>query len=83
MSAEGQIEKLVRMANQIGTFFAGQGHGPEADERAVAAITQHLDDFWDPRMRRHIVAHLGHGGEGLDPLVRRAVERLAAEEVEG
>lgn len=72
-------EKLVRMANQIGTFFSHQGEGPEAEEKAVAAITQHLKDFWDPRMRRQILEHLAHGGVGLDPLVRRAVERLAVE----
>lgn len=73
-------DKLVRMANQIGTFFAHQGHGPDAEETAVAAIAKHLDDFWDPRMRAAIVAHGAAGGEGLDPLVKRAVERLAAEE---
>ena len=72
-------DKLVRMANQIGAFFAHQGHGPGADDKAVAAIAKHLDDFWDPRMRSAIVAHGAAGGEGLDPLVKRAVERLAAE----
>lgn len=71
-------DKLVRMANQIGIFFAHQGQGPDADAKAVMAIAKHLDDFWDPRMRAAIVAHLGAGGEGLDPLVKRAVERLAA-----
>jgi formate dehydrogenase subunit delta len=73
-------DKLVRMANQIGTFFAHQGQGPDADEKAVAAIAHHLDDFWDPRMRSAIVAHVAAGGEGLDPLVKRAVERLSAKE---
>ncbi len=70
-------EKLVRMANQIGAFFAHQGRGPEAEEKAVAAIAKHLDDFWDPRMRSAIVAHLAAGGEGLDAPVRKAVERLS------
>ncbi len=73
-------DKLVRMANQIGTFFAHQGQGPEADEKAVIAIAKHLDDFWDPRMRSAIVSHGAAGGAGLDPLVKQAVERLAAEE---
>jgi formate dehydrogenase subunit delta len=72
-------DKLVRMANQIGTFFAHQGHEPDADETAVVAIAKHLDDFWDPSMRRAIVAHGATGGAGLDPLVKRAVDRLAAE----
>lgn len=72
-------DKLVRMANQIGAFFAHQGRGPEADEKAVTAIAKHLDDFWDPRMRSAIIAHGAAGGAGLDPLVKHAVERLAAE----
>jgi len=40
-------QKLAHMANQIGRFFASQEN---AD--AVAAITDHLIKFWDPRMRR-------------------------------
>jgi formate dehydrogenase subunit delta len=64
-------DKLAYMANQIGRFFATQKH-----ESAVASITDHLLKFWDPRMRRAIVAHLGEGGGDLDPLVREAVERL-------
>lgn len=66
-----QPDKLAYMANQIGKFFA---HQPE--DKAVAAIADHLVRFWDPRMRAKILAHLAEGGAGLDPLVRRAVERL-------
>jgi formate dehydrogenase subunit delta len=61
------------MANQIGKFFASQDK-----TKAPAAIAEHLKKFWDPRMRDAILAHLAKGGEGLDPLVRRAVEQLAA-----
>ena len=65
-------DKLVYMANQIGKFFASQG-----EKDAVAGITNHIEKFWDPRMRRAIIAHLGAGGAGLDPLPKRAVESLA------
>ncbi len=65
-------DRLVHMANQIGKFFASQGD----EAAAVAGIADHLRKFWDPRMRSAIVAHLAAGGEGLDPLVRRAVEEL-------
>jgi formate dehydrogenase subunit delta len=44
----------------------------------VAGITKHLNLFWAPPMRRKIVQHLDQGGEGLDPLVKEAVERLRA-----
>ena len=64
-------DKLVYMANQIGKFFASQG-----DAQAVAGITSHIEKFWDPRMRRAIVAHLEAGGAGLDPLVKRALAEL-------
>jgi formate dehydrogenase subunit delta len=63
-------EKLVYMANHIGKFFASQGDG------AVAGIADHLEKYWDPRMRATILEHLAHGGHGLDPLARAAVEQL-------
>ena len=62
-------EKLAYMANQIGRFFAHQPHG-----KAVAAINDHLQKFWDPRMRGTIIRHL-HDVE-LAPSVRKAVEQL-------
>ncbi|HKH81493.1 MAG TPA: formate dehydrogenase subunit delta [Methylovirgula sp.] len=64
--------KLVYMANQIGAFFAAQGH-----DKAVAGIADHIAKFWEPRMRAQILAHLAHGGEGLDPFVKEAIEILA------
>jgi len=66
-----QPEKLVRMANQIGQYFASQRH-----QDPVAAIADHLRKFWDPRMRDAILAHLDSGGAGLDPLVLQAVKAL-------
>jgi formate dehydrogenase subunit delta len=59
------------MANQIGDFFKAQG-----DAEAPAAIADHLKKFWDPGMRADIVAHLEKGGEGLRPVVRKALELL-------
>ena len=64
-------EKLVYMANQIGKFFASQGA-----EQAVAGTASHIRQFWDPRMRAAIFAHLDSGGVGLDPPVRQAIESL-------
>jgi formate dehydrogenase subunit delta len=65
------VDRLVYMANQIGKFFVSQG----ADE-AVAGTADHLHKFWDPRMRKQILDHVAQGGEGLDPLVKQAVEQL-------
>jgi formate dehydrogenase subunit delta len=66
-------DKLVYMANQVGKFFVSQGR-----DKAVAGIADHLGKFWDPRMRKTIVAHLDAGGVGLDPLAREAIEKLRA-----
>lgn len=66
-------EKLIHMANQIGKFFATQGKKSEVD-----GISTHIRKFWDPRMRKLIMAHLDHGGDGLDPPVKQAIETLRA-----
>lgn len=66
-----QPEKLVVMANQIAKFFAAQGH-----DRAVPQITDHLEKFWDPRMRTHIVEHVAKGGAGLDLLALEAIKAM-------
>jgi formate dehydrogenase subunit delta len=71
------IHHLVTMANQIADFF--KTSNPDRSE-AVAATAQHLRSFWDPRMRREIVAHLADkGGEGLNEIARDAVRTLGSE----
>lgn len=65
------LDKLVYMANQIGKFFASQG-----TEKAAVGTADHIQKFWDPRMRSQILAHLEAGGQGLDPPVRLALERV-------
>ena len=64
-------DKLAYMANQIGKFFAHQ-----KPDDAVASIEDHLRKFWDPRMRRAIVAQLENCEIQLDPPVRKAIARL-------
>jgi formate dehydrogenase subunit delta len=66
------IERLVAMVNDIGRYFAAE---PDAAAGA-AGIADHLKRFWEPGMRRQIVAHLQAGGEGLDPLAKQGVQRL-------
>jgi formate dehydrogenase subunit delta len=66
------LERLVVMANDIGSFFGGE---PTAEER-IAGVSNHLAKFWDPRMRRQIVAYAREGGADLSDHVRAAVLRL-------
>ena len=68
-----QPDKLVMMANQIARFFAAQG-----EARAVPQIADHIEKFWDPRMRKGILAHVADGGAGLDALAVAAVAKLKA-----
>ena len=73
MSHDDANKKLVYMANQIGTFFRTRSH-----DEAVAGIEDHIRKFWEPRMRKKIVAHLEAGGEGLNEQVREAIGKLAS-----
>ncbi len=66
------VERLVQMANDIGHFFAAE---PQARGRGRRHCQPH-QRFWDPRMRRQILAHLQAGGAGLEDLPREAVASL-------
>jgi formate dehydrogenase subunit delta len=70
------VKSLVKMANDIGRFFASEPKRADA----VAGIVNHMQRSWDPRMLRQIVAHLKSGGEGLDELPREAVALLKVPE---
>lgn len=66
-----RTEKLVYMANQIGKFFVS-----EDKATAVASIADHLEKFWDPRMRAEIVAYAKAGGAELSEAAKEAVLSL-------
>jgi formate dehydrogenase subunit delta len=67
------VERLVAMANDIAAFFDSE------TDKAVAAegVRFHITRFWDPRMRREIVAHLQGGGAGLTATAKSAVALLS------
>jgi len=66
-----QAEKMVHMANQIAQFFASYSH-----DEAVARVTDHLQKFWEKRMRQQLRDYVAHGGSGLHELVLEAEKRL-------
>jgi formate dehydrogenase subunit delta len=67
-------DNLIRMANRIGQFFAAM---PERTE-ALEGIASHIKRFWEPRMRRQILAHLDQqGGAGLQDIVLEALRQHA------
>ena len=65
------VEKMVHMANQIALFFSGYPR-----EEALAGVADHLQKFWEARMRRKLIDYVSVGGSGLHELVRDAVSRL-------
>jgi formate dehydrogenase subunit delta len=64
---------LVKMINEISAFWEGEAGA----ENAPKAVATHLQRYWDPRMRREIVAHYRAGAGGLCDTARRAVAVLA------
>ncbi|MBZ9895908.1 MULTISPECIES: formate dehydrogenase subunit delta [unclassified Mesorhizobium] len=64
-------EKLVRMANQIAAFFHSRPR-----EEGVAGVAEHINKFWEPRMRRQFFEMLDSGGDGFDELVVAASTRI-------
>jgi len=70
-----RIEHLVSMVNDIGNFFNAESDKAEA----AKSIANHVRRFWDPRMRREIIAHYKQGGAGLDDLPRSGIGLLAEE----
>ena len=69
MSATSNADKLVRMANQIASFFRSY-----PDEEAMAGIHKHIVAFWTPKMRATLEGHAASAGDALDDLVRRALQ---------
>jgi formate dehydrogenase subunit delta len=67
----GKIDKLVRMANQIGDFYASM---PERE--ATEGAASHLRMYWTPKMIREIIAFADQGHAGLNAIAARAVQSL-------
>lgn len=65
------LAKHARMANQIATFFASKPR-----EEGIAGVAEHINKFWEPRMRRHLFELVDAGGESLHELVMAAVPNI-------
>lgn len=68
------IDPLIKMANDIAAYFDSE---KDRDE-AARLVANHLKRYWEPRMRRAIIAHFEKGGGGLGDLARGGVALLAA-----
>ena len=66
-----KTEDIARMANQIAGFFSAYPR-----EEAVPAIADHIEKFWEPRMRADLAATVDRTPAALDPLVIDAARSL-------
>ena len=60
-------DKIIHMANQIALFMESKPH-----DEGVEMLASHINDFWEPRMRRQFFEIVDQGGAGLRPLVIEA-----------
>ena len=66
-----RAELMVHNANQIALYFASFPR-----EEAIAGVRDHIQQFWERRMRDQLFDYVGKGGAGLHPLVLEAVKRM-------
>ncbi|WP_016832029.1 formate dehydrogenase subunit delta [Herbaspirillum lusitanum] len=70
------LPHLIKMANQIGTFFSTMPDRVQAEKD----LATHIKRFWEPRMRRALLAHVEQeGGSELSEIVLTAVKKHGAE----
>jgi formate dehydrogenase subunit delta len=70
------IEHLKKLANNIGSFFEAE---PDK-EKGAQGVANHIRSFWEPRMRRQILAYLDEkSGEGLSDIVLAALRSYRKE----
>ncbi len=64
------VNNLIKMANQIGTFFDSM---PDRAQ-AIEDIATHIKRFWEPRMRRAILESIDSKQDGaMSEIVREAI----------
>lgn len=68
-----KADHLIEMANQIGMFFDSL---PDREE-ALTGIAEHIRKFWEPRMRRSLLAALDGNAEeaGFTEIVLAALTK--------
>ena len=67
--------KLIKMANDIGRFFAAPAAPGPARDQALFGIADHIKRFWDPRMRSAMFAALDAGqAQALEEPVAAALQ---------
>ncbi|HCN70739.1 MAG TPA: formate dehydrogenase [Pusillimonas sp.] len=69
------IDQLIHLANRIGDFFDAM---PDRAE-GIEGVTNHIEKFWEPRMRQQILDFLVENPQGrtteseLNPITLEAL----------
>jgi|TARA_R110000851_G_scaffold278768_1_gene431941 formate dehydrogenase subunit delta len=69
------IDQLIHLANRIGDFFDAM---PDRAE-GIEGVTNHIEKFWEPRMRQQILDFLAENPQGrtteseLNPITLEAL----------
>ncbi|PUA17091.1 formate dehydrogenase subunit delta [Glaciimonas sp. PCH181] len=64
------VENLIKMANQIGSFFETMPDRPQA----MTDFSMHIKRFWEPRMRNALLKYAEQQeGNELKEIVRESI----------
>jgi len=70
------IDLLIKMANEIGSFWEGE----VGADKAANDVATHIKRYWEPRMRAQMITYLEQRqGAGLSDVARGAVALLAGQ----
>jgi len=70
------IDLLIKMANEIGSFWEGE----VGEEKAAGEVATHLKRYWEPRMRAQMNTYFEQRqGAGLSDVAKRAVAQLVSQ----
>lgn len=70
------IDLLIKMANEIGSFWEGE----VGADKAANDIATHIKRYWEPRMRAQMITYFEQRqGAGLSDVAKGAVALLARE----
>ena len=71
MSHDAPHAKLIYMANQIAKFMESKPH-----DQGIEGLAAHINDFWEPRMRKQFFQLLDQGNAGFRPVVLEAAPAI-------
>jgi formate dehydrogenase subunit delta len=64
-------DKLIYQANQIARFFHSKPHA-----EGVTGVAEHINKFWEPRIRRQFFDLIKAGDTRFDPMVVEAAPKV-------